>query len=368
MPRWRLRADLRLRLRRLRQRLHGAHELARRLLGPQDDGHAVIRLGDQLQRVAQRPVQRRGVHAQHVAQSILPVHANERRRLRVELAAHEREVHGAIDVVLEADQPERAELRLDLRFADDLDGFLHPQPILDEIGDRADLQLVAPRELDEIVAARHRAVVVQDLDDDGRRLEAREPREVATRFRVPRARQHAAGLRHQREDVAGLAQVARLRLRRDGGLDRARAVVRRDARRHAFGGFDRDREIRGLPNVGIADHQRQPQLLAARARQRQADQPAPVLRHEVDVFGAHFRGRHDRGRLRSRAPRRRESRPSRRRESPRRFLRSCSFETRRYRWSRAYPCFLRKARSMAAVCVGLDRGVRDNARACRPQY
>ncbi len=145
----------------------------------------------------------------------------------------------------------------------------------------------------EIVAPRHRAVVVQDLDDDGRRLEAGEPREVAAGFRVPRARQHAAGLRHQREDVAGLAQVARLRRRRDGRLDRARTVVRRDARRHAFGRFDRDREVRGLANVGVADHQRQPQLLAARARQRQADQPAPVFRHEVDVFGAHLRGRHD---------------------------------------------------------------------------
>ena len=155
-------------------------------------------------------MQSRRVQAEHVAQRVLPVHAHERRRLRVELAAHEREVHGAIDVVLEADEPERAELRLDLRLADDLDGFLGAQSILDEVGDRADLELVAARELDEIVAARHRAVVVQDLDDDGRGLEAGEPREVAAGFRVPGARQHAAGLRHQREDVARLAQIARL--------------------------------------------------------------------------------------------------------------------------------------------------------------
>ena len=134
--------------------------------------------------------------------------------------------------------------------------------------------------------------------------------------------------------------------RRDGRLNRARAIVRRDAGRHALGRFDRDREIRGLTNVGIADHQRQAQLLATRARQREANQPAAVLRHEVDVFGAHLRGRHDeiafvlallvvenhdhlaRANRRDDVVGRVQSKP------------------RRYRWSRAYPCFLKKARSM----------------------
>ena len=83
------------------------------------------------------------------------------------------------------------------------------------------------REALELRAARHRAVVVQDLDDDRGRLEAREAREVAARFGVTGARQHAAGLRHQREDVAGLAQVLGPRVRRDRGAapcarDRAR--------------------------------------------------------------------------------------------------------------------------------------------------
>ena len=85
-------------------------------------------------------MQRRGMQAQHVAQRVLPMHAHERRRFRFELSAHEREMHGAIDMVLEADEPERAELRLDLGLADDLDGFLRAQPILDEVGDRADLR------------------------------------------------------------------------------------------------------------------------------------------------------------------------------------------------------------------------------------
>jgi hypothetical protein len=98
------------------------------------------------------------------------MHAHERRSRGVELAAREREVHGAIDVILEADEAERAELRLDVGLADDLDGLLGAQPILDQIGDRADLELVAARELHEIVAPRHGAVVIENLHDDGCRF------------------------------------------------------------------------------------------------------------------------------------------------------------------------------------------------------
>ena len=45
--------------------------------------------------------------------------------------------------------------------------------------------------------------------------------------------------------------------------------------------------------VGLADHQRQPQLPAAIAGQRQADQAAAVPGHEIDVLGADLRGGHD---------------------------------------------------------------------------
>src|SRR5262245_33927019 len=169
------------------QRLHRAHEIARRFLEPQDDDHAMIRVGDQLQGVAQRPVQRRSVQAEHVAQRVLPMHAHERRGFRVELASHQREMQGAIDVVLEADEAERAELRLDFSLAADFDRLFGPQSVLDEIGDRADLELVAPRKLHEVVAARHGAVVVQYLDDHGRRLDAGETGEIAPRLRMARA-------------------------------------------------------------------------------------------------------------------------------------------------------------------------------------
>ena len=92
----------------------------------------------------------------------------------------------------------------------------------------------AAREALELRPARHRAVLVQDLDDHRGRLEAGEAREVAARLGVAGARQHAARARHQREYVAGLAQVLRPRAGRDRGAHRMRAILRRDAGRHAL--------------------------------------------------------------------------------------------------------------------------------------
>jgi hypothetical protein len=73
----------------------------------------------------------------------------------------------------------------------------------------------------------------------------------------------------------GWRRSSRPRLRRDRGLHRVRAVVGRDAGGDALGGLDRQREVGALLEVGVADHQRQAQLLAALAGQRQADQAAP---------------------------------------------------------------------------------------------
>ena len=151
------------------------------------------------------------------------------------------------------------------------------------------LSLCSLRELLEIGTARHRAVVVHDLDDHGGRLEAGEPREIATRLGVTGARQHAAGLRHQRKDVAGLAQVFGARVGRDRRADRVRAIVRRDAGGDAFGGLDRHvKLVRCSRSVSLTISGRRSWRQRSRG-QRQADQAAAEARHEVDVFGPHLR-------------------------------------------------------------------------------
>ena len=96
----------------------------------------------------------------------------------------------------------------------------------------------------EVGHARHRAVVVHDLADHAGRVQAGQPREVDRRLGLAGALEHAAGLGLEREDVAGLDEVARRRLRVDRDLDRARAVGGRDAGGDAVARLDRDGERR----------------------------------------------------------------------------------------------------------------------------
>jgi hypothetical protein len=140
------------------------------------------------------------------------------------------------------------------------------------------------RKLLQVGAARHRAVLVQDLDDHRRRRESGEARQVAARFRVPGARQHAARLRHQRKHVPGLAQI----LGPVSGATAVRIVCARSCAEMpvvtpSAASIDSVKLV--VQAVGVADHQRQAQFAAALARQRQADQPAAVAGHEIHVLG-----------------------------------------------------------------------------------
>jgi len=65
-------------------------------------------------------------------------------------------------VILEAHHPESAVRSRDRLIGDDLDGLLLAQPILDQVGDRADLQLVTPCEAQQVVAPEPRVAVLGD--------------------------------------------------------------------------------------------------------------------------------------------------------------------------------------------------------------
>src|SRR5690606_9452408 len=116
-------------------------------------------------------------------------------------------MHVTLHVILVRMEAELAEFGPDHALGDTLDRAFVAQTITDEFRDRADLQSVMAREGLELWPPRHRAVVVHHFDDHGSRSEAGETGEVAARLRVPGARQHAARLRHDREDVSRLAQV-----------------------------------------------------------------------------------------------------------------------------------------------------------------
>src|SRR5205807_1459887 len=132
---------------------------------------------------------------------------NERRLRAVEPAARESEVHletGAVLVGIEAELPE---LGLNALLEDALHRALGAQPITDQVRDGADLELVAARELLQLRAARHAAVVVHHFAQHAHGLQTRQTAQVQRRLGMPGAYQHSAAARAQREDVPGTGEV-----------------------------------------------------------------------------------------------------------------------------------------------------------------
>ena len=220
------------------------------------------------------------------------MYAHQRWR-RAGIAAHQRHVQPAVHAIHVPAHAERPGGSLDHAVRHALDRAFLAESVADEVRNRADGEAVLEGEALELGTPRHRAVVVQHLDDYRGRVEAGEPRKVAARLGVARPRQHAARPRHQRKHVAGLAQVLGPGVGGDRRAHRARAVLRRDAGGDALRSLDAHGEIRALPVLGLAHHQRQPQPPAAVLREREADQATAVPRHEVDVLGPHAGGRHD---------------------------------------------------------------------------
>src|ERR1022692_580298 len=84
------------------EQAHAVHEVARTLVWTQnhDDARGLARPA--AGRRSQRPAQTVAAYAQHVPQSLLQMHAHERRRLGIQIALDERDVHVLVDMVLVA--------------------------------------------------------------------------------------------------------------------------------------------------------------------------------------------------------------------------------------------------------------------------
>ena len=229
-----------------------------------------------------------------VSRQALAVDADQDRLVGVDVAEDERHVVDVVDVVLEDDRVKLAETGREPRRRSAMDEALVAQAVGHQILDRHDLERVLTGEFDEIGKTRHRAVVVHDLADDTGRTTAREPRKVDGAFGLPDTAEHSALAGAKRKDVTGADDVRRLRVLGHSDLDRAGTIGGGDARRHAFTRFDRDRERRPERRrvFVVGDHHAEVELLELLLFERQADQPPPVFRHEVDRLGRDLVRRH----------------------------------------------------------------------------
>ena len=203
----------------------------------------------------------------------------------VDIALDHRHVVFVVDQGAVADRGEVAELGRQRGGDDPLDQLLLAPPVGDQVGDRDHLQAVALAVGNQVRNARHRAVVVHDLADDAGRSQAGEAGEVDRGLGLPGALQHPAVFGLEREDMAGLNQVMGSRVGVDRDLDRVGAVVGGDAGRDPVPGLDRDREGGLQRRLVLRRHQVEAKRIATFGGQREADQAAPLLRHEVDRLG-----------------------------------------------------------------------------------
>ena len=166
-------------------------------------------------------------------------------------------------------------------------------PIGNKIADRSHFQAMQPRKTEEVVHPRHCAVIFHNLADHARRIKPRQPRHIDCRFGMSRADKNATVARDQWKDVAGRDNI----ISALAGINRhrncPRTIRRRNARRHAFARFDRRGERSLMPCSVRAAHQLETELVNARLRHGQTDQPAPVRRHEIDRVGRRHLRRDD---------------------------------------------------------------------------
>ena len=220
------------------------------------------------------------------------MHPHEHVGLAGDVALDQGDVLRAVDQRLVADRPELAEARGHLHDGHPAHELLGAPPVADEVGHGDHLDAVPPAVADQVGHSRHGAVVVHDLADHGRRLQAGEAREVDAGLGLAGALEHAARRRDEREDVAGLHDVVGPALGVDGHLDGARAIGRRDAGGHPVARLDRLREGGLEARRVLGHHGPQVELFAALRGEREADQAAAVGRHEVDRLGRDELGRH----------------------------------------------------------------------------
>ena len=213
-----------------------------------------------------------------------------------DLAAHEREVLGAVEQRLEHVGGEVAVLGRDARLGHAAHELLAVAAVADEVGDRDEHEPVLGRERLELGQALHRAVVVDDLGEHAGREAAGEAGEVDRGLGVPGALQHAALAVAQREDVAGPREVARRAS--SGRSARAPSSPRSAAEMPvvvpSFASTETVNAVRCYSVFSVPDdHQRELQLVEPLALHRQADDAARVADHERHLLGRHLLGRDD---------------------------------------------------------------------------
>src|SRR5450830_1062866 len=204
----------------------------------------------------------------------------------VHLSHHQRHVVLTGQRLAVGDGTELAEFGWHPHRGHTLDQHLGTTAVLDQVGDRDQLDPVLRAVLDQVGNSRHRAVFLHHLADDASGDQPGQLRQVDRGLGLTSALEHAARTSSERKDVARPNNVARALAGVDRNLDGVRPILNGDTGRDPFTSLDRDGEsglVRRLVELG---HLLQSERVTTLRRERQADEAARVRGHEVDRLGS----------------------------------------------------------------------------------
>ena len=190
----------------------------------EQDDYTALRTANHLKRIIDIPGMGIVVHIQQINYGKRLVYAHQGFSAGINVAFYQRQVGGIHGLVQIGNEAELAVCGLDGTFHHALDQTLSTATVMNEIGNRPDLELMLYREFNQIRQASHTAIFFQYFANDCCGGKSGEVCQIATRLSVPGANKHAAGLRHEGENVPRLNEVFRLRVLVRCGLNGAGAV------------------------------------------------------------------------------------------------------------------------------------------------
>ncbi len=146
--------------------------------------------------------------AEDIVGQVLAVQAHRHALPIADLTENQRQMLHRIEGRRIGDAPRRADGGGDIEGAGALHQPLARLPVGDEGIDRDDPEIMLAGEFQHVLAALHRAVVVDQLGNDAHRWQACQAGEIDGRLGVAGAHEHPAALGHQRKDMAGPHEIA----------------------------------------------------------------------------------------------------------------------------------------------------------------
>jgi len=183
------------------------------------------------------------------------MHAHQHALLSGGIPLHQRNVVLAVGLRPVEVQPEVAIVRRHVDGLHALHQLLTRAPVLDEVRNRAKLQPMLARKRPQLGQARHRAVVVHDLADHARWVQASQPRNINRSLGMAGAHQHPAIARDKGENMARrhniITALRGINCDRNGPCP----VTCRNPRGNTFARLDRGGKRRFMPRAIGPAHQ-----------------------------------------------------------------------------------------------------------------